>query len=200
MKSSMLRSLLRGTVLALAVTACSADGSLGPDAEVTVATAKPQLAKGGSQTTSTTSWGSYDTSGLDPALKALVDYLVSLLPCEPEPYRQVVQTIGPKGGKLVLGNHTLVVPRGALSADVTITGEVITGWVNSVRLSPEGLTFATPATLQLSYANCSQGVKDKKVAYTDEALNILEVKTSRDDKRSTVSADLGHFSRYAVAW
>jgi hypothetical protein len=101
----------------------------------------------------------------------------------------------------VVGTHRLVIPAGALSTPVKISAEQVTGRVNSVRFSPDGLKFAKPATLTLSYANCSPLLLVKRVVYTNELLGILELLPSLDDLRTkTVSAPIRHFSRYAVAW
>ena len=63
------------------------------------------------------------------------------------------------------------------------------------------LKFAKPATLSLSYSNCSPLLLLKRVVYTNELLGILELLPSIDDLRTrTVSASIRHFSRYAVAW
>jgi hypothetical protein len=73
--------------------------------------------------------------------------------------------------------------------------------VTSVPFSPEGLRFAKPAKLTLSYANCSPLLLLKRVVYTDELLRILELIPSLDNlKTKTVTGDIRHFSRYAVAW
>ena len=53
-----------------------------------------------------------------------------------------------------MGSHTLVIPRGALRKQTTITAEQMTGRTNSLRFSPEGLRFEKPAELTMSYKNC----------------------------------------------
>jgi hypothetical protein len=74
------------------------------------------------------------------------------------------------------------------------------GRTNSVRFSPE-LEFAKSAKLTMSYKNCLIVLLPKKIVYTDENLNILDVLRSLDlfNKR-TVSAPIDHFSRYALAY
>jgi hypothetical protein len=130
---------------------------------------------------------------------ALLD--LHLLSCSAQPYAVTSQTIGSAGGTIVVGTHRLVIPAGALPSPVRVTAEQVTGRVNSVRFKPEGLKFAKPATLTLSYANCSPLLLLKRVVYTDELLSILELLPSIDDLRTrTVSAPIRHFSRYAVAW
>lgn len=127
-----------------------------------------------------------------------------LLSCSPLPYAKSTATIGANGGVLTVGPHTLAVAPNALSRPVTITAEVVSGSVNSVRFSPEGLTFGKPgAALTMSYSNCSGlgMLLPKKVAYTNESLAILELVSSIDlfgQKR--VTGQLKHFSRYAVAY
>jgi hypothetical protein len=124
-----------------------------------------------------------------------------LLLCEPQEYVSASQRIGPEGGSLRFGRHRLEIPRGALSSRVTITAEQVTGPVNSVRLSPEGLQFAKPARLTLEYRNCATSQLRKRVAYTDELLRILELPSSEDyPKYDYVTGEIDHFSRYAVAY
>jgi hypothetical protein len=84
---------------------------------------------------------------------------------------------------------------------VKITAEQMRGSSNSVRFSPEGLNFKSPAVLTMSYENCSVNLLRKKIVYTDEKLSILELLFSLDyPKYDYVSAPINHFSRYAVAY
>jgi hypothetical protein len=127
----------------------------------------------------------------------------TLLACPPQPEVRTQKNIGPDGGTIQIGPHTLVVPARALSTTVTITAVAPSDPVVSVRFAPEGLRFARPARLTLSYAHCPllPRLLPKRIAYTNELLAILELLVSVDDLlRHRVSAQLGHFSRYAVAW
>jgi hypothetical protein len=134
----------------------------------------------------------------------LVETVVSvtdMLVCSSQPYAITTQTIGPNGGVLRVGTHSLAIPKGALSEKVTITAEQITGFTNSVRFSPEGLRFQQPAALTMNYENCALVLLQKKIVFTSEKLKILEVLNSLDLFRSkTVTAPIDHFSRYAVAY
>ena len=162
-----------GAVLSVVVACSAADDSAGP-------TPPSELQVGG-------------------ALLSLGD--LHLLACSAQPYAVRTQTVGSAGGTIVVGTHRLVIPAGALASPVQIKAEQLTGKVNSVRFSPEGLKFAKSATLSLSYGNCSPLLLLKRVVYTNERLGILELLPSIDDLRSrTVSAPIRHFSRYAVAW
>ena len=79
-----------------------------------------------------------------------------LLNCSALPYAQDVETIGPDGGTLTAGPHKLVIPAGALREPTTITMTAPSGrGVNAVEFQPEGLQFAKPAYLTMSYSNCS---------------------------------------------
>ncbi|HEX2218291.1 MAG TPA: hypothetical protein VHG35_05765 [Gemmatimonadales bacterium] len=124
-----------------------------------------------------------------------------LLSCSPQSYVSVTKVVGPGGGTILVGTHKLVIPAGALTKNYTIRAEQVRARVNSVRFSPEGLRFAKPAKLTLSYGNCSPLLLLKRVVYTDELLRILELIPSLDNLRTrTVTGDIRHFSRYAVAW
>jgi hypothetical protein len=124
-----------------------------------------------------------------------------LLVCNPQPYAITTAVIGPNGGQISLGDHSLKIAQNALSEDVTITAEQIEGLVNSVRFSPEGLRFAVPAVLTLSYQNCANVRDPKRIVNTDESLNILQSLPSLDlNPSSQVKTLIDDFSRYAVAY
>jgi hypothetical protein len=126
---------------------------------------------------------------------------VRLLSCTPQDYLISTQVIGPKGGKIKVGNHLLFIPAGALSEPVTIVAEQITGSTNSVRFGPEGLRFARPAELTLNYQNCLDAPGKKSIAYTSEQLQVLQLLRSIDKAQSKIVATgIDHFSRYAVAY
>jgi hypothetical protein len=127
-----------------------------------------------------------------------------LLQCNPLPADSASETIGPEGGTLQVGVHSLSVPPGALETPVTISAVAPTGPVNSVQFEPSGLTFSQPATLTMSYANCGLlwSLIPKRIAYTtDDLLQILSYLVSVDHWRSQrVTGQVDHFSTYAVAW
>jgi hypothetical protein len=124
-----------------------------------------------------------------------------LLQCNPQRYVSVTKVVGPKGGKIKVGSHSLEIPSGALSQDVTIVAEQVSDVTNSVRFSPEGLTFAQPATLTMSYDNCASTAEPKSIVYTTDQLTILEQLKSADKPQTKiVTSTIEHFSRYAVAY
>lgn len=124
------------------------------------------------------------------------------LPCSDLPYDSVTQAIGPSGGHISIGPHTLRIPKGALGkSTVSITAVLPTGTgTNVVRFEPEGLRFRTSVYLRMSYANCQQAQRSKLVAYMDDG-KIVEKRPSVDDPASQgVTGELSHFSNYAIAW
>jgi hypothetical protein len=127
-----------------------------------------------------------------------------LLKCSALPYASSTRTIGPLGGSISAGPHTLVIPPGALLAPTTITMTAPTGLgVNAVKFQPEGLRFAAPAILTMSYSNCSLlgKILPKRIAYTDDHLNILSYLLSLDNLLSRyVTGKVNHFSDYVVGW
>lgn len=178
--------LVLGFVMLTAGVSCTSEDNFGPSTDTPSAPTMEQDAILG---------GTLDK--LAGTLKNL-----HLLSCSTQPYAVTTKVIGPQGGVITVGTHRLTIPAGALNRSVTIKAEQVPGNVNSVRFSPEGLQFSKPATLELSYKNCSLllGVV-KRVAYTDEKLKILELIPSLDLLNlRTVTGTVRHFSRYAVAW
>jgi hypothetical protein len=126
--------------------------------------------------------------------------LTDLLTCSEQKYVVVQQTIGPNGGKIKVGEHTLEIPKGALTRNVKIKAEQMRGKTNSVRFSPE-LHFEKSARLTMSYKNCALVLLPKSIVYTTEKFKILEVLRSIDlFNKKRVTAPIDHFSRYAVAY
>ena len=127
-----------------------------------------------------------------------------LLKCSNLPYASSTKTIGALGGTISAGPHTLVIPPGALLNPTTITMTAPTGLgVNAVKFQPEGLRFIAPAALTMSYANCSLlgKILPKRIAYTDDNLNIISYLLSLDNLLSKyVTGKVNHFSDYVIAW
>jgi hypothetical protein len=126
-----------------------------------------------------------------------------LLACEPQEYTAAAELIGPNGGTIKVGPHELRIPAGALDHEVIISAVVPVSNRVEVQLQPEGLQFATPARLKLSYSQCVQPPEWIKlfIVYLGVNDQVLEVTVSRDKKGlKTVVGWLEHFSRYAIAW
>jgi len=134
--------------------------------------------------------------------KKLNSQTFDLLRCEPREYEGDAAIIGPQGGSLHIGEHELVIPRGALSEEQLITAEARTSSLVNVEFEPEGLTFQQPAKLTLSYKHCDVPANlDLLVAYLGVGNKILEFPTSKDYREyDEVTGEINHFSRYAVAY
>jgi hypothetical protein len=142
-----------------------------------------------------------DSGGVPPVDSTSGPIQADLLICQQQEYAINTAVIGPGGGEITVGDHTLKISAGALLQDVTITAEQVEGTVTSVRFSPEGLIFALPAELRLSYKNCDDVQRSKRIVYTDELLNVLEPTLSEDYSGGRyVEGLILHFSRYAVAY
>ena len=128
---------------------------------------------------------------------------VGLLKCSPLAPATATASIGPLGGSLRVGPHTFTVPAGALSQTVTITASLSADTVNAITFKPEGLQFAKPASLTMSYANCNLlGILlPKQIAYTNDNYGILQLLLSVDNILARkVTGQVHHFSHYAIAW
>ena len=122
--------------------------------------------------------------------------------CDPLAYDAETKIIGPQGGDIHIGPHKLRIPRGALSVPTVVTGEMPVDTLVSVRLSPHGLQFERPVTLELSYKHCYLPQWYRyRLAYIDDLNNILELPFSHDKKGlDEVKGYIDHFSRYAIAY
>lgn len=125
-----------------------------------------------------------------------------LLACTPLPYAFDADIVGPAGGTLTVGDHTLSIPAGALEEPVVIVGQSVPSLNVEMDLAPDGLSFDKPVALTLSYGHCGGGAGDGspyRIVYIDED-GTLEDRPSTDDKVGRrVTGWLDHFSRYAIA-
>lgn len=128
---------------------------------------------------------------------------VGLLTCAPLAYDAVTQIVGPEGGTLTVGPHALTIPPGALDEPTSVTAVAPTDNVNIVQIQPGGLTLRQPASLRMSYANCSVvgSTLPKRIASVTDALLILGYLVSLDDPLSqSVSGEVSSTGDYAIAW
>ncbi len=125
-----------------------------------------------------------------------------LIQCQPQRYQGEVRIIGPAGGTVKFGPHHLRVPAGALDHWVVITGEIEVSWHVMADLSPQGLTFAAPAILELTFEECLGNTNTVQIAYVDDNLDIISFPDTPSGETSSdkVRAELWHFSKYAVAY
>lgn len=110
------------------------------------------------------------------------------------------ERIGVRGGKVSVAGVSLYVPAGALRSSVAITAHVLPTTSASVQFLPEGLQFAAPATLTLQYSKCDTPIFGVNVVYV-QADTVTEVEPSNNHPLfKFVTAKIGHFSSYAVAY
>lgn len=110
------------------------------------------------------------------------------------------QVIGSRGGRIDVGDVSLSVPAGALSSTVAISAHVPPTTSASVQFLPEGLHFAVPATLTMQYTKCDTPLLGVTVVYVQKD-TVTEVEPSNNHPfLKFVTAQIGHFSSYAVAY
>lgn len=127
---------------------------------------------------------------------------LDLLRCEPLGLDVDAEVIGPDGGTLKVGPHKLVIPAGALEEDQLIVATMPMDALVQVVFGPHGLNFARPAELTLSYEHCMLPGSDRfRLAYVNEALQILELPPSKNHKQENkVVGKIDHFSSYMIAY
>lgn len=137
---------------------------------------------------------------LEPVLEPVLDGL-TLLTCSNNPgYGSVTKTIGPLGGTIAVGPHSLVIPPRALAEPTAITATAPAGSLVRVDFEPHGLRFSAPTALTLSYRHCLLPPLSPRIVYLDDANKISEVlQPSTSLLRGTVTGKLDHFSGYVVA-
>lgn len=109
--------------------------------------------------------------------------------------------VGPGGGTISLGGNSLVIPSHSLRQVTHIVMLPAIATPGAVKFLPEGLQFdpAAPPTLTLN-TDCVGNPANPYIVYTDDAGNVLERLATTSVTPHTVSAQLHHFSRYAVGW
>ena len=106
------------------------------------------------------------------------------------------RVFGPEGGSLTLGNYTLTVPPGAVSAPtyLSITQELLGLW--PVSFGPEGTQFTVPVTISFdARKELFPGLMT--VAWWNPSTNtwVDQVTTHEDGILSTQAS---HFSRFIL--
>ena len=112
------------------------------------------------------------------------------------------QVIGPAGGTVAFGPHSLIIPAGALSAPTSITAATLHGDTLAVTFGPSGLQFKQPATLVLSYKHCTVQPADTLsiVLVNNKMTEMIQMVPSNDKKtKQAVEGLIQHFSVYAAS-
>jgi hypothetical protein len=136
------------------------------------------------------------------AVGGVVNALLDPLLCPTDVGYTASKKIGPFGGTLRVGPHTLTVPAGALWVDTWITATAPKGKYAEVQFEPHGLKFKRDVTLSISYAQCGllSWSKPPVIVYTDDNRTILEILESVLNPRTeTITGKTDHFSSYILA-
>jgi hypothetical protein len=120
-----------------------------------------------------------------------------VLNCVPKEPSSGSALIGPAGGDLIIGPHRLIVPPGALTKPVVISGRVPADESFKIDLEPHGLEFKKPAGLILDAAGCSS--VPTIVYLIDDIVASDPVAAVYSHFWHTIAAPIWHFSRYAIA-
>ena len=172
-------------VLALVAltTSCSSDAITGPPA----AEPDPVVSEG-------------LLSGIGGLIGGVVD---DLLACRVDESATSTAVIGPDGGTIRVGLHSLYVPPGALAENVEITATAPAGDRVELQLLPHGLQFERRTALRMSYAECGavRGLLLRIAYVDDDRRTILEVLPSIPNLlRREVYGTTDHFSSYMLAY
>jgi hypothetical protein len=143
--------------------------------------------------------------GVVGGLVKVVDGLLSPLLGRSEPLAQdevVTRTIGRDGGTIRLPNAglTVTIPRGALSANTSITVRAPAGDLLGYEFAPHGLQFNKPVTLtqEVTSQQVLNGLEaiyfEGSVQPVVEVLEVLPVSTTR----ATATWRIEHFSGYGM--
>lgn len=193
-------SIPLAVALMAALSACSPDSSVSaPAAPAPRALLGLDPLVGG--LTSTLTDVTEDIPLVGGAVQLVAGVVDGLLVCDPQRQLRSSKYIGPYGGTISVGDHYLVIPRGALSSTVLITATQQSGTTAEVDFQPHGLRFAKPASLRLSYGSCSAPEGNRQsIVYLNDADQIVETPPSIDLANSEQVAGLiNHFSGYAIA-
>ena len=181
MQTSTLRRAAAFLALVAVATSCSGDSITAPAAPPEV---NPGLLDG----------------GLIGQIGGAVDDLLS---CRVDQTISTTQSVGPEGGTITVGRHSLLIPAGALRETVEITATAPAGEHVELRFAPHGIEFERRVVLRMSYAECGlvRGLL-LRIAYVDaEKLESLEVLPSLPDLlRRQVYGTTDHFSSYMLAY
>jgi hypothetical protein len=92
--------------------------------------------------------------GVTGSVGGLVNSL-GLVSCNVRTTHTASAEIGPLGGVLRVGPHSLTVPPYALRERVRISAVADKGQHVQIKFEPQGLTFRRPTLLTMSYSECS---------------------------------------------
>lgn len=111
--------------------------------------------------------------------------------------------IGPEGGIVRLGLHTLVVPPGAVDREIVFTMNYASQTAVAVDCGPSPFHFNVPVELTLSYKGTSfersAQQNTLQIFYMANTASFSAMPSHVDVANKTVTAQLDHFSRYIIS-
>jgi hypothetical protein len=120
---------------------------------------------------------------------------------------QRTAVIGPLGGIISLGLHTLIVPPGAVDEEITFTLKNASPVALALDCGPSPFHFNVPLTLIMSFRGTqyqSVGsivdatVNDLRIYYMTPDGDLEPQRCVVDPLTNTVTAEIDHFSRYIL--
>ncbi len=186
------RIILTAALAALAAACSDAPAPSAPSRTVSAESRFPEFnAVGGDYHNGTLVPGSLGNAGSAPAPGEQ-----KRLSCSISAPLEGTAEIGANGGVLYVGKNVLIVPPGALTETVTISGSVDAGSEFKIDFQPHGLQFKKPAGLILDVSACAGA---PNVVYLDEQGSIAQRITAIFATWwHVIAAPLDHFSTYAL--
>jgi hypothetical protein len=118
--------------------------------------------------------------------------------CTPRDPQYGTATIGPNGGELDVGPNRLIIPAGALTETVVISGTSPADGTPTIYFEPHGLQFKKSAGLIVDASNCTDV---PAVVYINEIGVVSDpIPAIYSTWWHTVAAPIDHFSGYEVAF
>jgi hypothetical protein len=119
------------------------------------------------------------------------------LNCTPRVTYQGSAVIGPEGGVLQVGPHRLIVPAGALTGKVLISGTVPEGRDFEIDLQPHGLQFKKAAGLILDTSSCTDV---PTIIYVVDQIEVGDlIPATYSTWWRAFACPIWHFSGYMIA-
>lgn len=187
-----MRKLIAALALVAAV-ACTGDGPAAPVS----ATSSASLNGDGSGNAYGHDWGYTGLPG-ERRIGAADGDKFTPLNCSPRFESRGSAWIGPSGGILRIGSHRLIVPAGALTRNVFISGTVPQGKPFQIDLQPHGLQFRKAAGLILDASSC---IDVPTIVYLIDQVTVSEpIPAIYSNWWKAIACPIWHFSGYSIAF
>lgn len=190
-----MRKLVIAFLALVTVVACSGDGPTAP-----VSTKAPATLNGSGNGNGYAYGSTNGYSGLpgERRLGAADTDKFTPLNCSPRFESRGSAWIGPAGGILRIGNHRLIVPAGALTRKVFISGTVPQGKPFQIDLQPHGLQFRKAAGLILDASSC---VDVPTIVYLIDQVTVSDpIPAVYSNWWKAIACPIWHFSGYSIAF